>query len=198
MPRIRNVKVGLNRFGNNIMIEHIWKEYHTKLHSFIQKRVGDASTADDILQEVFIRIISRIDTLKENNKIQSWIYQIARNAIIDHYRAHKIMEELPETLIAPEMESGEKARQEIESCLLPMIQSLPEHYREAIVLSEIEGLTQKEVARKQGLSLSGAKSRVQRGRAMVKEMLLDCCRFEFDNLGRVIDYEQKRKTCKKC
>ena len=183
-------------------IEQIWKEYHTKLHSFIQKRVGDASTADDILQEVFIRIMSRIDTLKESNKMQSWIYQIARNAIIDHYRAHKTMEELPETLTAEEVEPGEKARQEIESCLLPMIQSLPEHYRQAVMLSEIEGLTQKEAAKKQGISLSGAKSRVQRGRAMVKEMLLGCCHFEFDRLGRVIDYEQKGnacgKTCRKC
>jgi len=163
-------------------IEQIWKEYHTELHSFIQSRVGDPSIADDVLQEVFIRIISRIDTLKDSTKIQSWIYQIARNAIIDHYRAHKIVEELPETLAAEEVEPSEKVRQEIESGLLPMIQSLPEPYGQAVMLSEIEGLTQKEVAKRQGLSLSGAKSRVQRGRAMLKEMLLECCHFEFDSL----------------
>ena len=179
-------------------IEQIWTEYHANLHSFIQRRVSDASISDDILQEVFIRVISRIDTLKDGSKIQSWLYQIARNTIIDHYRAHKVMEEVPETLVAEEVEPGEKARQEIERCLLPMIQSLPEHYHQAVILSEIEGLTQKEVAEKQGLSLSGAKSRVQRGRAMIKEMLLECCHFEFDSLGRVIDYKGKGKTCEKC
>ena len=175
--------------------ELIWKEYHTGLHSFIQSRVGDTSVADDILQDVFLRIHSRIGTLKESSKIQSWIYQITRNAIIDHYRAHKKMEELPETLAASEPEPDDQSRWEIGTCLLPMIQSLPEHYRQALMMSEMEGMTQKEVAVKQELSLSGAKSRVQRGREMVKEMLLQCCRFEFDHRGSVIDYESKGKTC---
>jgi RNA polymerase sigma-70 factor (ECF subfamily) len=179
-------------------IEQIWKEYHTKLHSFIQSRVGDRSNADDILQEVFIRIHSRIGTLRENSKIQSWIYQIARNAIIDHYRAKKKMTELPETLTTPELEPGDKARQEIAACLLPLIQSLPEHYRQTLMLSEIEGLTQKEVAVKQEVSLSGVKARIRRGRSMMKDMLLACCRFEFDHQGKMIDYEEQGPTCDKC
>ena len=178
--------------------EQIWEEYHARLHGFIQSRVGDASVADDILQEVFLRIHSRIDTLKEDRKIQSWIYQIARNAIIDHYRAYKKMEELPETLAAPEPEPDDRARREIGACLLPMVQSLPEHYCQALMMSEMEGLTQREVATEQGLSLSGAKSRVQRGRAMMKERLLECCRFEFDHRGSVMDHEYKGKTCDKC
>ena len=179
-------------------LEQIWKEYHAGLHNFIQSRVGDAATADDILQEVFLRIHTRIDSLKENSKIQSWIYQIARNAIIDHYRAHKSMEELPEMLTTPEPEPGDQATREIATCIIPMVQSLPEHYRQAIMLSEIEGWTQKEVARKQGVSLSGAKSRIQRGRSMIKEMLLDCCRFEFDHQGSVIDYEGRGGGCDGC
>ncbi len=64
--------------------ESIWNEYHNKLHRFIQGRVSDASIADDILQEVIIRVHSRINTLKDSNKIQNWLYRIARNAIIDH------------------------------------------------------------------------------------------------------------------
>jgi len=170
-------------------IEQIWQEYHTKLYNFIQSRVGAPHVADDILQEVFIRIYSRIDTLREDSKLQSWIYQITRNAIIDHYRSDKTMASLPEILVAPEIDSSEETRQEIASRLVPMIQDVPEHYRQALMLSEIEGLKQKEVAARQGLSLSGAKSRIQRGRAMLKEMLLECCRFEFDHRGRVTDYE---------
>jgi RNA polymerase sigma-70 factor (ECF subfamily) len=178
--------------------EQVWKEYHTKLHNFIQNRVGDTSRADDILQEVFLRIHSRIDTLKDRGKIQNWIYQITRNAIIDYYRAQKQMEQLPEALAAPEADPNNKASKEIESCLLPMIQSLPEHYRRALILSEIEGFTQKEVAAKQELSISGAKSRVHRGRNMVKDMLLQCCHFEFDRRGRVLDYQKKGASCSQC
>ena len=179
-------------------IEQIWKEYHTVLHRFIQSRVGDMAATDDILQEVFIKIYSRIDTLKENSKIQSWIYQITRNAIIDYFRARKKTEELSEDFPAPGIDETEKARQEIATCLLPMIQNLPEIYRQALMLSEIELLTQKQFAEKQGISLSGAKSRVQRGRTMLKDMLLECCHFEHDHKGKVIDYEEKKGKCQKC
>ncbi len=183
------------------MIDHTeqtWKIYHAKLHSFIQSRVGDTSIADDILQEVFLRIHSAIGSLKKESKIQSWIYQITRNAIIDHYRAQHKMGELPEELAATELELSDRARQDIDDCLMPMIGNLPDTYREALMLSEIEGRTQKEVAEIQSLSVSGAKSRVQRGRAMFKDMLFDCCKFEFDHRGNVMDYERKDDCCDTC
>jgi len=173
----------------------IWNDYHSKLHGFIESRVGDASIADDILQEVFVRIHSRIDTLRNANKIRSWIYQITRNAIIDHYRAQKTTQEVPETLVAVEAEPSDQARQEIAGCLVPMIQALPETYRRTMMMSEIDGLTQKQVAEKQGLSLPGAKARVQRGRVKLRDMLLDCCQFQFDNRGRVMDYEDREGAC---
>jgi RNA polymerase sigma-70 factor (ECF subfamily) len=126
----------------NGTIEPIRREYQNKLHGFILSRVGDRSTADDILQDVFLRIYSKIDTLKEDSKFQSWMYRITRNAIIDYYRAQKKMEELPESLAAPETEINAEVRREISGCLLPMINELPEHYRQAVMMSEIEGLTQ--------------------------------------------------------
>ncbi len=179
-------------------IEMVWKEYHENLLSFIRSRVGDAVAAEDILQDVFVKIYTKIDSLKQNAKLKSWIYQITRNAIIDFYRTHKKMEELPQMLSALEMDQSEKARQEIEACLAPMIKTLPEHYREAVMLSEIEGMTQKDVAVKQGLSLSGAKARVQRGRKMLKEMLFGCCSFEFDHQGNMMDYDTKGSDCNNC
>lgn len=154
--------------------------------------------ADDILQDVFTRIHTRIGTLKDTNKIKSWIYQITRNAIIDYYRSQKQLVELPESLAAPEEDASEKTRAEIAGWLLPMIRSLPEPYREALILAEIEGLTQREVAKMQGLSLSGAKSRVQRGRSMLKDTLVECCWFEFDHQGKVVDYEKKGHGCDNC
>jgi len=178
--------------------EQIWQEYHHKLHGFIQSRVSDSSLADDILQDVFTRIHSRIDSLKDSRKIQSWIYQITRNAIIDYYRARKITEELPESLSNTELDNKEKTRKEISNWLLPMIKSLPDIYQQALLMSEIEGLPQKEVAKKLGLSLPGAKARIQRGRALLKKELVDCCNYKFDRKGNVIDYQRKGETCKDC
>ena len=79
-----------------------------------------------------------------------------------------------------------------------MMQNLPDKYRQALVLSELEDLPQKEVAKIQGLSLSGAKSRIQRGRKMLKDMLLECCQFEHDNRGNVVDCEAKDNSCEQC
>jgi len=172
-------------------IEQIWREYAAALHGFIQSRVHDADIADDILQNVFLSIHTRIDSLKEAGKLRPWIYQIARNAIIDHYRSHKAHVELPDTIMQAEKDNAETARQEIEGCMLPLIRNLPDTYREAVMLSEIEGLTHKQVAEKLGLSLPAAKSRVQRGRIMIKNILNDCCRFEIDHRGTMVDYQLK-------
>ena len=178
--------------------EQIFNEYHSKLHGFILSKVGDSSLTDDILQDVFTKIYSRIGSLRGSSKMQSWIYRITRNVIIDHYRSHMKVEELPESLEIPDPDLGDKTRQEIEQCFLPMIKNLPERYSDALEMSAIEGLTQKEVALRQGISLSGAKSRIQRGRSMLKDMLLDCCRFELDHMGNVMGYVQKEETCDMC
>ena len=172
-------------------IEQIWRDYAAALHGFVQSRVDDTNIADDILQNVFLKISTKIDSLKDVGKLSPWIYQITRNAIIDYYRSYKSHDELPEMIMEPEQDQAEKARQEIEGCMLPLVGNLPDTYREAVMLSEIDGLTQKQVAEKLGLSLSAAKSRVQRGRIMVKNMLNDCCRFEIDHRGTMLDYDLK-------
>jgi RNA polymerase sigma-70 factor (ECF subfamily) len=177
-------------------IQLIWEEYHSKLHAFINKRVNNASLADDILQEIFMKICSKIDMLKSPDKIQPWIFSIARNAIVDYYRTHKPDLELPESLSVPVSEPDDSTRLEIADGLLRMIQKLPVHYREFLMMSEIEGLKQAEIADRQKVSKSCTKSRIQRGRALLKDMLLQCCRFEFDGQGRVIDYQKKK--CANC
>ncbi len=190
------IAVGASVAGNPVArTEQVWQQYHSKLHGFIQKRVGDAADAEDILQDVFMKIHSRIGTLRDSEKIHAWIYRIAGNVVIDHYRTHKTAAELPEPLPASEGDADDKAQQELAGCIRPMIDSLPEHYRKALMLSEIEGLTQKEMAAQLGLSLPGAKARIRRGRAMLKDMLLQCCHFEFDRRGAVVDYDSKGEGC---
>ncbi len=177
--------------------EKIWHEYHQKLAAFIRSKVAE-EVADDLLQEVFIKIHSRLDSLKENAKLESWLYQITRNTIIDHYRSKRTGEELPGWIEQPQSEEEEVIRMELSACLEPMVKELPDKYRNAVQMSEIENKTQQEVADQEGLSLSGAKSRVQRGRTLLKTMLHDCCQFEINKNNQVVSYEQRDQDCKYC
>jgi len=170
-------------------IEPIWREYHARLTGFVARRVRDPGTAQDIVQDVFLKTQEKLGDLRSRERLGGWLFRIARNAIVDHYRARRPEEELPAELAAPSDDDDEQARRDIGACLIPMVESLPTAYREAVVLSELAGRPQKEIARRLGLSLSGAKSRVQRGRALLKEKLLACCRIERDGRGRAIDYE---------
>ncbi len=179
----------------------IWKEFSSRLKQFILKQVQNKHDAEDILQEVFLKIHRSIHQLEDKHKLQTWVYQITRNAIIDYYRHRKVM---PGFLDAPENLTDESVKpdihihDEIVSCLKPMIDDLPEKYKQAIILADIKGMTQKELAEKLGLSLSGAKSRVQRAREKLKRMLLECCHFEFDRRGNILDYQPKEQNCLYC
>lgn len=171
--------------------EKIWTEYHRKLLSFVKRRVSDEAIAEDILQEIFIKIHTRIDSLKDNVKLENWLYKITRNTVYDYYRTHKPSEQLPEELVQPDIEDNESAKQELEACLEPMINQLSDKYRDSVYLSEITGLNQQEVADKQSISLSGAKSRVQRGRNLLKGLLHECCEIELDRNNHIIDFSKK-------
>jgi len=176
-------------------VEFIWKEFSEKLRGFIAKRVNDPMLVDDILQDVFLKIHTNLDNLKNLAKVKSWIYQITRNAIIDYYRSHRINSELPENLAGPEDNLLLNASQKLAGSLKEMIKLLPPQYREALLLTEFGGMKQADLAKKLGISLSGAKSRVQRGRRMLKELLYQCCHFEFDRRGMIIDYHPIACSC---
>ncbi|OPX90772.1 MAG: ECF RNA polymerase sigma factor SigE [Pelotomaculum sp. PtaB.Bin104] len=181
-------------------ITTIWHELSVPLKNFIKKRVPNEQDTEDILQEIFSKIHSRIDGLQDDNKIHAWIYKMTRNAIMDYYRKKEKAIELSELAekLTNETEEDLSANGEIAMCLRAMVDQLPEKYKQAIILTEFHNLTQKEMGEKLGLSLSGAKSRVQRGRAMLKEILLGCCHLEFDRMGNIIDYKHKTKDCKFC
>jgi RNA polymerase sigma-70 factor (ECF subfamily) len=179
-------------------LETIWNEFAERLGAFIRARVNDPATADDIRQDVFVKIQKRLGDVRNLGKLESWIYHIARNAIIDHFRARRETIEVPETLSAdPAGDDTEMAG--LKESFRRMIHDLPELYREAIVLTELEGVPQTELARRLGISVSGAKSRVQRGREQLRQKLNECCAFEFDRRGRVIECEPRGKdNCREC
>jgi len=181
-----------------IAVEIIWEECGAALRQFILKRVSDETIADDILQEVFVKIQSHIGTLRDVHKIRPWLYQITRNTIIDHYRSRKPMVELPEPLNIEDGFVADDIIDDLTPCIDNMVNRLPDKYRQAIILTVYKGMTQKEMGEKLGISLSGAKSRVQRAREKLKSMLLECCHFELDRLGSVISYKPRRTSLSKC
>lgn len=177
--------------------EHIWEAFHTPLHGFIRKRVADEMVAEDLLQEVFLKIHQNGDTLQDVKKLESWIYQITRNAIIDFYRGTRSTSSLdtPEVLDLPEELPDDDIVSELLPCVRAMVSNLPEQDRQALVLTEYQGLTQKEFGERIGLSFSGAKSRVQRAREKLKQQLLACCHFELDRRGHIMNYQSRCQCC---
>ena len=177
--------------------ESIWRAYSNQLKGYVLKRIPDSSYADDVLQDVFIKIHEKIDLLQDETKISSWIYQITKNAIVDYYRKQKMKlsdielfseKELPAIEEADLNNMDETPEEEIASGLLEMIESLPVKYAQALTLVELQGLSQIQLAKELNISVSGAKSRVQRGRQMLKDSLMNCCHFEFDKYGTIFSY----------
>ncbi len=174
----------------------IWVELKTNLRRFIARRASNEADADDILQEVFVKIHSNIGGLRDSTKLHSWVYQITRNAITDYYRSRRSdvsLDTSPDAfeIAGEEPLEAEGERDEIMVCLNPMVERLPEDYRKALEMSDVIGLKQAVVATELNISLSGAKSRVQRARSKMKDMLLDCCNFEFDRLGRAVAMDRR-------
>ncbi len=176
-------------------LESLWERYHRQLLAFIRSRVSDDAAAEDLLQEVFVRIHLNLCCLRDLSKLESWVYQITRNAITDHYRRRKDLLEIPESLPVEDEYPVEDLQAELASGLKEMVLELPPAYRDALLMTEYSGLSQNELAEKLGISLSGAKSRVQRARQMVRDMLLACCHFELDRWGRIIDYQERCCCC---
>jgi RNA polymerase sigma-70 factor (ECF subfamily) len=171
----------------------VWEAFAHHLRSYILRRIPDPVEAEDVLQEVFLRVHTHLPGLRQPDRLLPWLYRLARSAVVDHVRARRPAVELDEDFPADEL-PGDDPGAQIARGLGHMVDGLPAIYSEAVRLSELEGLDHKEVARRLGLSLSGAKSRVQRGRQQMYRQLTDCCSFELDRRNHIVDY-QPRVTC---
>jgi RNA polymerase sigma-70 factor (ECF subfamily) len=184
--------------------EAIWRDFHDGLLGFIERRVRSREIAEDILQDVMLRIHRQADGIERAEAVGAWVHAIARNAIADHYRSAQVRREVatgrdidPELAGESEAEAAD-ARGELAACVAPLLTRLPPRYREALNLTEVEGLTQAEAARRLEISVSGAKARVQRGRAQLRELLLDCCQVELDRRGGITQYQPRSGSCERC
>ena len=193
-------------------VNDIWLRVHDGLRAFIARRVADDAEVEDILQDVFLRMHRRLDSLRDPRRLVSWVFQITRHAIADYYRAPGRQREVPAGLAAdmetahaataqpltePSADSGH-LREELAACLRPMIEQLSSQYREAVTLVELEGLTRNAAAKRLGLSESGMKSRVQRGRQQLKRLLDECCLIQLDRRRSVTEYAVRDPQCNPC
>lgn len=184
--------------------EALWSHFRDGLHRFLRSRLPSAADADDVLQEVFLRLHEGRARLTHHDRVQQWVYSIAHRAVADFYRARgrrpPHAADVPDDLPAADdaTPSGNLSpyagphdvHEEVLSWLRPMIDELPEMYAVPLRMADVEGHTQQEVADALGLSRSGAKSRVQRGRALLGELLQRCCAVEFGREGRAVAFRR--------
>jgi RNA polymerase sigma-70 factor (ECF subfamily) len=176
--------------------EILWHGFSSGLKSFIYSKVKNIADTEDILQNVYLKLHDNLHSLKDESRIKPWIYQITRNMIIDHFRADNRNLNINE--LKSELKSTHSSGKFMDIAISDMIRMMDElspEYCEALCLTEIDGMSQKEYAQMMGLSYSGAKSRVQRARLMLRDMLLKCCHYQFDKYGTVFDIQPKCWCC---
>lgn len=179
--------------------ERLWGEFAAQLGGFLRARVGTEAEAEDLRQEVFLKLQRQLEAGHTIHDWGAWLYRTARNAVTDHYRTRKPGEPLDESLPEEAKAGADADLAPLMASFRRMIHALPDGYREAVLLADIEELPHKEVAERLGLSLSATKSRVQRGRAMLRESLDACCRFERDRRGSVIGCTPHNPpSCREC
>jgi RNA polymerase sigma-70 factor, ECF subfamily len=174
----------------------MWAEFAGRLGAFVARRVPPGIEPDDVVQEVFVRVMRHLPSLRDADRLEAWLFQIARNTLRDAMRARQRRDSRTDVLefdlpADAETEEARAAEAELAPCLTPMVARLAEPYRQAIELTTVHGLTQAEAATRAGVSASGMKSRVQRARAQLKAMLLRCCLVEVDRRRGVAGFHPR-------
>ena len=175
--------------------KEVWKLYSDDVKRFIVSKVHETTIADDILQDTFIKVHTKLHTLNDLTKLKSWIFTIARNSIMDHFKkANKTFE-------FADFESETTVLENVhteQDCLRGILQSLPKKYRNPLFLSDIKGLKQAEVANKLNQNLPTTKSQIQRARKLIAQGFMDCCGFVLNEHGNLVGEIQEKEDCKIC
>jgi len=169
----------------------VWRDIEARLRPYVARRVASAAEVDDLVQEILVRVHKGVATLREDERFGGWVYRIAARTIADFARTRARQPRGPaddaaELAAAPTDEAAD-LQLELGECVALFVARLPSPYREAITLTELQGLTQKDAAEMLGTSISGMKSRVQRGREKIRAMFEECCEISVDCRGRVVD-----------
>ena len=172
----------------NEVTKNIWNTFHKELKNFIQRKVKDEQVANDILQDVFLKIIHNEDKIARAKSVQHYIYGIARNVTMDHFRKTGKTTDIEKKYdLSAQIETDSLNATIADCCVRPFIDQLPEIYKQALIKTEFENVSQKQLAEELNISYSNAKSRVQRGKVKLKELILNCCAYESDKYGNLSD-----------
>jgi RNA polymerase sigma-70 factor (ECF subfamily) len=155
---------------------------------FFINHVGNISIAEDLLQEVFLKAIKASENGHTPLHLTGWLYGIAKNALIDFYRAKRPTQPLPDGLVAETIEDT-FLQETLNACLQPMINELPSLYKNTLQSIYFENKTMQSIADQEKISLSAIKSRASRGREILKKNLLDCCQIELSKKGEILDVQ---------
>lgn len=170
----------------------LWLEYEQALKNYILKKVKDVDASNEIAQEVLMKVYNACCSEREIIKINSWLFQIAHNAVVDYWqKKKKLTNEVPEVSHLAEDNVWDDLVEYVE----PLIKLLPEMYAIPLHLSDIDGIKQVEIAKQLNIGLSAAKSRIQRGRALLQKEIQTCCIMEKDVNGRLSGISVK-ESCK--
>ena len=177
----------------------LWQDVAARLRPFVARQVP-ATDVEDVLQDVFVRMQRGLGSLREEERFTSWLFQVARSSVAEHVRGkarHPVAAGEVELPAEPREDDDREASRSLSACVSLFVARLPSPYREAVTLVELEGLTAREAAEMVGLSVSGMKSRVQRGRAQLREMFDECCEIALDARGKVTEFAPRRR-CPSC
>ncbi len=169
-------------------IDDLFKTLEQDLYRYISSKVDNKEDAKDILQNVFVKVVEKADTLKEEKATKAWIFTICRNTIIDYYRKSRMKvynnrldgNGEDSRFIAKEIENAKAVTIELERCMESLIKQLPEKYRYPIIMTQIKGIKQKDLAKEMNIPYPTIRSRVQRGKEKLKELISSSCRY---NIG---------------
>ena len=181
------------------LTERMWQEVIAQLRGFVRRRIADPDRADDLVSDILLRIHQNLGSVDDQERLAHWVSRVARNAVIDEYRrAARAREQLLPTLtdtaaidpVDSEPDDESSVLDELSGCLRPLLAGLPAEQRRAVEMIDLDGMPQAGAARREGVSLSGMKSRVQRGRRRLAELLGQCCTLTLDARGVPMDYER--------
>ncbi|MBA6152983.1 sigma-70 family RNA polymerase sigma factor [Gelidibacter maritimus] len=173
----------------------VWNLHAQDLKNFILSKVKDEVVADDLLQETFIKVHVKLDTLKEEKKVKAWVFSIARYTVMDYFRQNNLSHSINETDIVEEHNHAEHTK---EDCLQGIIKTLPEKYRSPLILADIQGLKQAQISERLDLPLPTVKSQIQRARKLIAQGFVECCDFKINDDGFLVGELQEKEDCKIC
>lgn len=161
-----------------------------QIRPFVERRVAPPDV-DDVMQEILQRVHAGVDALDDDTRFAAWLHRVARNAIADHHRRTGRRASRHDAFAAEWRDEADEEHDALASLSIfvrAFVDMLPSPYRDALELTEIHGLTMREAADREAVTLSAMKSRVQRGRRLLRELFEACCEIALDARGRVIDF----------